>query len=186
MKPCPLCAREIEDIAVVCPHCGRALSDPAAPLPAAAVSAAAPRPSLVPWLVAGIMAMVATGAIIGMLGARPETASPSAYEPLYRAAQAVTAGVSIGVNYDEYRVLVQALATEVFVARDAAAGPREQSVVSAFTGVLEAHKNALVAWRQKVNAPADVNTDQLDQAIQESWKKADAALAEAIKSYSAR
>ena len=181
MTPCPSCAREIDDAAAVCPHCGRTTATLAAPAAAVVRDVPAPRASFVPWLVAGIMAMIATGAIGGMLmSARPAPAA-SSDEPLYRAAQAVTAGVSIGANHEEYRRLVQALATEVFVARGAAAEPREQSLVSAYSAVLDAHKAALAAWQQKVDTPADVPTDQLDQAIQDAWRKADAALAEAIK-----
>jgi hypothetical protein len=78
------------------------------------------------------------------------------FQPAYRAAKAIQAAVDLGnVNYLEYSSLVQALATECAILKDAEKNSKETALAERYQNILTAYTDAGTLW-QATNNPGDL------------------------------
>jgi hypothetical protein len=76
------------------------------------------------------------------------------FEPLYRAAKAIDASLSVSITLPDYRKGIQAMATEVSIAKDKAVAPEEQKLVELYSDTLSVYQDGLEIWDKKLELQA--------------------------------
>jgi hypothetical protein len=72
------------------------------------------------------------------------------FEGTYRAAKALESGTDVGVNYQRFGELVQAVVTELGIASDKATNEREKAVLASYQDALGVYRDSFMLWKHKV------------------------------------
>lgn len=75
------------------------------------------------------------------------------FAAVYRAGQDMKSATEVGSTLARYRELLQAFASQVAQAKDAARNDREQAMVGQFDAALTAYRDAADAWTIKIDRP---------------------------------
>jgi hypothetical protein len=82
-------------------------------------------------------------------------------ETLYRASKKIEASTTVSVTFAEFRNLVQALATEISIAKDGAVSSEEKRLVSLFDEAREAYSGSLSIWNVSIEQSAEFSSRQM-------------------------
>jgi len=108
--------------------------------------------TLAALVVTGALAAVAFTVYAKVTAPQPLRVDRAKLAPLYRSARAAQASIGMGLNLPAYSQLLQALATEVAVAKDLASTEPEKAIVSAYTAALASLHDANVIWTDKIDS----------------------------------
>lgn len=152
---------------------------------------------------AGRCAVVAL-LFVSMLACSRPAVTAATFEPVYRAASAITSATGVGVAYAAFGDLVRALATELDLARVKASTPEERSIVDAAERAMAAYKDSMTIWALKIQDGAILSQYipavkdlvvkyevaalpndyyRADDVLQAAWARGGAAVEELKKAY---
>jgi hypothetical protein len=96
------------------------------------------------------------------------------FEPVFRAATAVTSATSVGVSYLKFMELLQNVATEVNVGRTKVGNDRERLMIEKYSGALGLYQQTAELWKKGIDNGVDNKPK-----VQEQWGVASSVLDDA-------
>jgi len=75
----------------------------------------------------------------------------SKFEAVNRAAKAIEGSIAVGINYRNFQASLQALATEILIAKDKMKSQEEKDMLGNYSEVLSMYKDSLTLWQHKIN-----------------------------------
>jgi hypothetical protein len=121
-----------------------------------------------------------TNSVVSSTPPKPPPITTKTFEPVYRAAKSIEGAARSGVSYVKFSELLQALSTELGIARDQKLNETDRKLLTLFDEVYEHYKASSLLWHMKIEMSDDLWKDEIPFQFSD---KADPSFAALIKKY---